>query len=532
MQWMANGKGVLAALVLHLVGLGWLLLCLWQPEPTPLAALPALVVMLSTLAWLGWLYFYRERRELVLAQQLQGLRRRAAQVLAQDETQQLPEVAQALDTLRDRVSFLEQQQSRFDHFIRQSTLLDAETGIGNRSFFEQRLAAWLQEVEGNGFGCLVILELRGLERLDERQRLNWLQLFIGQLDAQLQQWPDSLMARLDEDDFALLLPQMGPREGQQFTLKLLKLIERLPREAAMSREDWCHLGWVLYRTGDDALALLEQAEMALRAAQVQGANGVMAYEAEGAPIAEQGSVRWRALLEQVVARRQLQILRLPVYQLDGDLHHWRVRSQIRDKDGFEIDESIFMPMAVKVGQDLALERQSMARLLDALARIRCKGWRLTHRICVDALMNRDFFAWLKEALAEHRDMLPSLTLAVTEFEVVQFGDGLIGLLRELRSLGLGIQVERVGQVVTDTDYVAAIPVSSIKLHGSLVRHIERHAGNQLVVQGLVRAVLAVDGLVLAQGIGTDEERNMLSRLGVDGGDGPLFGRGPQALLES
>ncbi len=521
-----------AALAVGLLGLAWLALCLWQRQWDRWAAMPGLLLLLTGLGVLAWQLRRSRSRLDSLETQLVTLRQQAAQALDQDGAQPLPELSQALSQLSQRVTFLECQQSHIDHFIRQSTLLDEETGIGNKSFFEQRLAAWLGEVDGNGHGCLVAVEIRGLEPLTGPRRQDWLARFVALLDNQLSQWPDSLMARLADEDFVLLLPQMGPREGQQFTSKLLRLLERLPREPAMPEGDWCHLGWVLYRTGDQAHSLLEQANMALRAARVQGGTGVMAYEAQGAPMAEQGSVRWRSLLEQVVARRSLQLLRLPVYQLDGDLHHWRVRAQIRDGQGLDIDESIFMPMAVRVGQHRALEQALMSRLLEQLPRVRCKGWRLSHRVCVDALLEEDFFAWLVQALGPHQDRLPSLTLAVTEFEINQFGQALIDRLKALRQAGLGIQVERVGQLVTDGRYIGAIPVSSIKLHVSLVRHIECQSANQLVVQGLVLKVMAVDGTVLAQGICTDRERNRLSRLGVDGGEGPLFGRGPQALLDS
>lgn len=496
------------------------------PWPMMLAILSPLALGVGAMLWLVLRLDHRQRR---LQAGVSALEDAAASQTSPPGNEVLPKTSALLASQQQRIAQLEAQQAQLDGLMHSAAWLDDETGLGNRLFFEQRLATWLQELEGNRIGCLMLLELSGLERLGSDALSSGRQQLVALLQDKASQWPDAVLGRLDEDEYGLVMPQMSGRDGQLFVQQLLKDIERLGLPKGFPQQDWLHLGWTLYQAGDEVSALLEQAAMALRAAQLQGDNAAMAANAEGIPQVETGSVRWRTLLEQVLAKRNLRLVVEPVHMLEGDLHHLRVRAQLKDPKGQLIDDSVFMPMACRVGQEEALTRLCLELLLAKLGQARSRGQRLSFRICVDALLRPGFLRWLQLALMEVRDALPNLMLTVTEFELSQYGKPLGDALRQLGTLGLGVMIERLGQHSQRSDWQGVKP-RVIKLHGSLVRHLERNSDQQLWIQRLVQKAVDCQAEVLAAGITSNEERRCLQRLGVSGGEGPLFGRGAQDPL--
>ncbi|WKE66010.1 EAL domain-containing protein [Gallaecimonas kandeliae] len=502
---------------------------LFDRHPLPWAQLwPSFAPLLIGLVWLLQLSLMLGSRYRRLRLAVKGLEEASAKGQTKSEPL-LPKTGELLASQQQRIHTLECQQRQMDSLLHSAAWLDAGTGLGNRLFFEQHLATWLQEMEGNRVGCLVLLEHKELADLDEAQSQAWRSQLLALMQDKLGQWPDAVLGRLDEDEYGLLLPQMAGKDGQLFAQQLLKDISRLPLPKGLDDGDWLHLGWSPYQAGDDSQALLEQAAMALRAAQLQGENAVMAAGVEGMPQLETGSVRWRTLLEQVLARHSLKLVTEPVHGLEGDLHHWRVRALILDPKGKEIDDSVFMPMACRVGQEEALSRLCLELLLAKLGAARARGQRLAFRICVDALLKPGLQRWLRLAMMEVRDALPNLLLTVTEFELAQHGQPLAEALKQLGALGAGIMVERLGQHPQPVDWQALAP-RAIKLHSSLARHIDRNSEQQLWVQRLVQQAVDLNAEVLAAGITSNEERRCLLRLGVSGGEGPLFGRGAQDPL--
>ncbi|WP_417359644.1 EAL domain-containing protein [Gallaecimonas pentaromativorans] len=483
----------------------------------------AMLPMLLGVLLLLWLLFRLARSCWQQRQQIATFETEAksGQVAQQGS---FPEARARLLGQQKRIHTLEAQQQQLDGLLHSAAWLDERTGLGNRLFFEQRLATWLQESEGNRIGCVMLLELSHLDGVADSDFEPWQRQLVQLLQDKAQGWPDAVLSRLDDDEYGLLLPQMPTKDGQSFALGLIKDLERLPKPKGLTGNDWLHLGWTLYQAGDDTALVLDKTAMALRGAQLQGENAVMAADVESMPQVETGSVRWRTLLDQVLGRQSVNLVTEPVHSLDGDVHHLRVRALITDPKGQKIDDSVFMPMACRVGQEEAMTKLCLQLLLAKLDQARNRGHRLVFRVCVDALLKPGFSRWLQLALLEVRDLLPQLMLSVTEFELAQHGKTLAEPLRQLGTIGVGVAVERLGQHSKRSPW-QDIPPRMLKLHSSMVRQIHRNSEQQLWVQRLVQKAVDSNTEVVATGIVDNDERLCLQRLGVSAGEGPLFGHG-------
>ncbi|WP_225235149.1 putative bifunctional diguanylate cyclase/phosphodiesterase [Klenkia terrae] len=112
-----------------------------------------------------------------------------------------------------------------------------------------------------------------------------------------------------------------------------------------------------------------------------------------------------------------------------------------------------------------------------------------------------------------------LHLEITEHDQLPADAG-VQTLRELAAAGVGVSLDDFGAGYTSVAYLQRYPVSVLKLDRSITGPDAAGA----LLSGLVGLAGALGISVLAEGVETDEQCARLARLGIDAGQGSLFGR--------
>ncbi|HUG73930.1 MAG TPA: EAL domain-containing protein, partial [Steroidobacteraceae bacterium] len=97
-------------------------------------------------------------------------------------------------------------------------------------------------------------------------------------------------------------------------------------------------------------------------------------------------------------------------------------------------------------------------------------------------------------------------------------------MRRLRKAGCGIAIDDFGTGANSLSYVHQLPVTRLKIDGSFICDITTNKRSEVAVKGIVQ--LARDFVLQTVGehVETREQADMLRLLGVDFGQGYLFGR--------
>jgi EAL domain-containing protein (putative c-di-GMP-specific phosphodiesterase class I) len=115
-----------------------------------------------------------------------------------------------------------------------------------------------------------------------------------------------------------------------------------------------------------------------------------------------------------------------------------------------------------------------------------------------------------------------VVLEITEHELIED----YGAVREaIRSLGKDIRlaVDDAGAGVANFGHIIELGPDFVKLDMSLVRRVNANLGRQAMVVGMRQFARSAGCRLVAEGIETDEEARTLSGLGVEFGQGYLFG---------
>jgi EAL domain-containing protein (putative c-di-GMP-specific phosphodiesterase class I) len=95
-------------------------------------------------------------------------------------------------------------------------------------------------------------------------------------------------------------------------------------------------------------------------------------------------------------------------------------------------------------------------------------------------------------------------------------------LSAIRDLGIGLTLDEFGTGFASLSALKRLPLTAIKLHRSLIRHLPRDREDAAVVRALIEAGHALGFDIIADGIETESQRAFLSASGCDTGQGALF----------
>ena len=127
----------------------------------------------------------------------------------------------------------------------------------------------------------------------------------------------------------------------------------------------------------------------------------------------------------------------------------------------------------------------------------------------------------------------SLKLEITESMLVDSIEDTVGIMKTLKTHGLQFSLDDFGTGYSSLAYLKRLPLDQLKIDRSFVRDILVNATNSSLAQAIISLARALGLLVIAEGVETHEQRDLLSRLGCDCYQGFLFSKAvPATEFES
>jgi EAL domain-containing protein (putative c-di-GMP-specific phosphodiesterase class I) len=194
--------------------------------------------------------------------------------------------------------------------------------------------------------------------------------------------------------------------------------------------------------------------------------------------------------------------------------------------GQVIAPSVFIPLAERVGMIHALGAWVLKSACEtAYAWCSRDAQRTTLSVNVSAhQINEEFCTVIERTLKESRFPAKHLELEITESALVGNTELTIECLKQWKQLGVQIAVDDFGTGYSSLNYLSRLPVDRLKLDQSLIHRMTLDAKSKTVMRSTISlgADLGID--VIAEGVETEEQFQMLEDLGCPRVQGYLLGR--------
>ena len=207
----------------------------------------------------------------------------------------------------------------------------------------------------------------------------------------------------------------------------------------------------------------------------------------------------------------------------------------RDPDLGAVSPAVFIPLAEECGYIVALGAWVMEQAIR-----QCAGWvELGHpmvvSVNVSALEFRqpDFIDRLTALLATYQLPAHWLELELTESILLQDAHETEQRLRLLGDLGVRLAIDDFGTGYSNLGYLKKLPIQKLKVDQSFVRGLPEDEGDRAIVGAVISMGHALRIEVVAEGVETLSQKELLQQMGCDQFQGFLCAPGltPEDLGE-
>lgn len=405
---------------------------------------------------------------------------------------------------------------------------DELTQLSNRLMFQERLTEALATARTGEHGlALLCLDLDGFKSVNDTQGHE-----IGDrlLVAVAQRLRDNMregdtVARMGGDEFAIVQTHLSqPSAATSLAQRLLEAISKPFELGGRHCVIGVSIGIALYpRDGDDADLLLRNADIALYQAKESGRNTFRMFTE-----AMQAHHHDRFLIEQdlrdAIEGKQFTLAYQPLCDIQSlrivgfeALLRWNhpLRGTIQPDD--------FIPLAESSGLIVPLGRWALESACAEAAE-----W--DPPVCVSVNLSPLQFRQpnLVQQIADvlERTGLPAerLDLELTEGFMLNDSEIVRRTMRELQARGIRITLDDFGTAYASLSYLRRFPFDRIKIDKSFIRGIGDDHATLAIVQAVLSLGERLNLAVVAEGVETERELEVLRELGCRIVQGYLSGR--------
>lgn len=336
-------------------------------------------------------------------------------------------------------------------------------------------------------------------------------------------------SRLGGDEFGIII--------QHFTSKskLDNVIERVIKDLSapyhVENQD-IHItpsiGVSVYPSdGASEDILLKHAEIAMYHAKNSGGDTYVSYS-DGISSESEESLKFENALHEAIKNNEFMLH----YQPKVDLKNGKIigaEALIRWKNSQNevIPPGRFIQVAEKTNLIIEIGNWAMRE-----ACIQAKKWvmlgykdiRVSVNLSPKQFLKHDFTDTIKKIIFESGVNPRNLVFEVTENILMENIEDIIPILQSFSNMGIHISVDDFGVGYSSLNYIKRFPLHEIKIDRSFVTNISQGKDDIAIVSAIIAMAHALNLKVVAEGVETPEQLNVISKLGCNDVQGYLFSK--------
>lgn len=434
------------------------------------------------------------------------------------------------------------ERKKVEQDLVHSAYHDALTGLPNRSFFMDRLrqAVASNNSSGSVRFALLFLDLDRFKLINDSLGHSFGDRLLTAITKRLRTClrPADLMARYGGDEFTILLEHIQALD--EATAVAERIHEELARAFNVGGRDvftTASIGIVTsaphYRHPDE---LLRDADTAMYRAKAAGKAGYVVFD-EAMHQHVKANLKLETELRHALQRNEFRVYFQPILDLaSGRLTGFEALVRWAHPERGLVAPDQFLAVAEETGLIIPLGWWVIETACAHLSQWRKRHKHLGDKFTVSVnIANRQFAHWLlPQRVARVLDMtgIPANTLCLEITETVFMDNPELAAetISRLRTIGVNLQMDDFGTGYSSLSALRTFKLDTLKIDRSFIAGIEKNRSDRAIVRTIT--VLAADlGMdVVAEGIETARQLELLRALGCRRGQGYYFSK-PLAVNE-
>ncbi|MEE9336518.1 MAG: EAL domain-containing protein [Methylococcaceae bacterium] len=418
---------------------------------------------------------------------------------------------------------------------------DELTSLLNRQNFERRLRLVLKRNNRlHQDGGLLFIDVDLFSLINELEGFDVGDRLLVEIVAIINKLTNQgdLFSRIGSDEFCLFLDNRSAAEIVRFAEKIRKDIY----EARLFIGDACYCTSVsigisgqntrkaVYHPGE----MISRARQACIIAKESGRNLIKEYNEEHARVQERDrDIYWVPLIRNALVEGKLFLVYQPIVNLvSGDISHYEALIRMRGLDNEIISPIDFIPVAERIGLIHRIDLWVIEQAIDFLAALPPKLSKISLAINLSSVAFQDssLLPTIKEKLELSWVDADRITFEITETVAVDKVEQTRELITKIRALGCKFALDDFGAGFCSFNYLKSFPVDYIKIDGQFIRNLVNDDTDQVLVKSMVEVAKKLGKKTIAEYVETPDAIRKLREIGIDFGQGYLFGKPQMKLL--
>ncbi|MCE9659688.1 MAG: EAL domain-containing protein [Burkholderiales bacterium] len=422
--------------------------------------------------------------------------------------------------------------------LQRRSFRDGLTRLPNRLMFEGLLAQSVQQADASGERmAMLFIDLDGFKPVNESLGHHMGDLMLREIATRLKRFarPDDRVAHLGGDEFLMLIRgNPSEEDAATFADRMQGLIgepcKMNGREAAVSSS----VGIAMYPEHGAMSDLIAHAEAAMGAAKSGGGASHCFFEARMVSGARDQFDLLRDLRRALV-EGQLHLMYQPkVHAPSGEITGAEALMRWEHPQRGLVPPTVFIPIAERFGLIGAIGNWLIDEACRQAGQWRDEGLRMRVAINLSAhqLRHADLADRIDAALKRHRINPQLLTCEITESVAMEDASNAIRMVEKLNAMGVNISIDDFGTGYSSLAYLRKLRAGELKIDRSFVMDLATSADARAVVDAIVKLAQALGLKVVAEGVETEAQHEILRSFGCHELQGFLFARPMSALALS
>jgi diguanylate cyclase (GGDEF)-like protein len=429
-----------------------------------------------------------------------------------------------------RLAALAIEQRKFTERLEFQARHDSLTGLPNRAYFIELLEKVLEEARArSAIVAVLFIDLDRFKQVNDTLGHTMGDRLLKEVGGRLRRLltEDDLAGRMGGDEFTIVMTrQLDEQSAIQAAHEFLKAFRAPHRIDGNELFVTASIGLSIFpKHGITAADLLRNADLAMYHAKNGGKNDLELFLAED-HVLDLERLRLENALRRALENHEFELLYQPLVNLDGSVEGFEALLVWRHPVHGTISPKQFIPIAEETGLIIEIGSWVIRQACMQGAQWLKSGYR-SGRISVNVsalqFERRDFVQTVATTLALSGFPAECLELELTESYVMRDLPQYVRRMTQLRDLGVSISIDDFGTGYSSLSYLNKLPVDSLKIDQSFLRGLQEPEGSLPVVQSIVRLAHSMNLTVVAEGVETAAELDLVRVLGCDKVQGHVYG---------
>ncbi|WAM35038.1 EAL domain-containing protein [Caldicellulosiruptor morganii] len=425
----------------------------------------------------------------------------------------------------------------YEQRMEQLAYYDSLTGLANRKLFEQKLDDFIEEaLKADKMGAVILIDIDNFKDINDlyghEMGDEYLVSICKKIDEYLKTLSQkSFFARVGGDEFAIILDDLTRKDDVFMVCSDLKKIfeqeiylEKAEREFFTT----CSMGISFYpEDGTSTKEILRNVDMALSQAKENGKNDFQIFMPYMLT-RNLKKIEIEKSLRKAIEDDQFVLYYQPVVDLDT-LQITGVEALLRwisPQKGM-ISPLDFIPVAEESGLIVKIGELVIEKALKDIKVWEQKGAgniSVSINLSARQLRAKHFESKVLRLFEKYRIDPGKVIFEITESGAVENFDISLRILSFLCQMGIKFLIDDFGTGYSSLIYLRRLPIGGVKIDRSFISDIAYSKESRSIVEGIILMAHKLDLKVVAEGIETKEELDVLRQMGCDSGQGYLFSK--------